>query len=192
MAALIASNRGHCERQSSYDSNSDATEGSDDSNAPYVPSPVKRQTKLSNRRLAMTSSSQPGVHDSSKTATLVVCPMSLLSQWQVEIERSIGSNNTNVILYYGAGRGDLEDDLEADGIGVVITRFVRFGYKKISNAESAMARSQANIRNCQGMTASFASRIELVSLQSTGTGSSWTKRTRSSLESPTMRKLAMP
>lgn len=144
MSALIATNRPTSTGRSSAGSGSDSAEevDSDDSNAPYVPSPVKRQTKLSSKQVGRTS---PKWTDSeTQGATLVVCPMTLLAQWQSEIERSIGAANTNVVLYYGPGRADLEDEIEGQGVSVVITSYGTLAseFQKMTDEEGKLKKSR--------------------------------------------------
>jgi DNA repair protein RAD5 len=143
MASLIATNTAKAEPATSNDSASNSDEAdSDDSNAPYVPSPVKRQTKLSKNNIGRTSSPK-WEHSAGQGATLVVCPMTLLHQWQTEIERSIGAADTNVILYYGTGRGDLEDDIEGAGLPVVITSYGTLAseFQKLAGADGKVSKS---------------------------------------------------
>lgn len=95
---------------------------SEDDEADYVPSPVKgrrRQAKLSHKTLGI-SSTPAGAGGGKSNATLVVAPMSLLAQWRDEIERCSGKN-MRVHMYYGAGKTDLEEELE-DGVDVILTR----------------------------------------------------------------------
>ena len=122
MAALIHNNR----PTDDYESSS-AEDSSADSEAPYVPSPVKnrvadkvRQSKLSSKAAAIASSS-PTQRSKAKGATLVVCPMSLLHQWQAEIARSCG-DSIDIAVYYGSNKGDIEDEIDS-GVSVVITSY---------------------------------------------------------------------
>ncbi|KDQ12067.1 hypothetical protein BOTBODRAFT_57119 [Botryobasidium botryosum FD-172 SS1] len=59
------------------------------------------------------------------SATLVVAPMSLLSQWKSELERASKPGTIRVMLWYGNSRGSLSSELDlADGlINVVITSY---------------------------------------------------------------------
>lgn len=67
------------------------------------------------RRKAMLRSSMPR-----GKATLVVAPMSLLSQWRDELERACGSE-LSVMLYYAESKGDLVGRLEGGAVDVVVT-----------------------------------------------------------------------
>ena len=66
---------------------------------------------------------KPGV----ARATLVVAPMTLLSQWCDELERSSKEKGgLRVLMYYGAGRSSgkgLQEEIDA-GVDVVVTRYV--------------------------------------------------------------------
>ena len=53
-------------------------------------------------------------------ATLVVAPMTLLSQWCDELERS-SKNGMSVLMYYGNKRTNVQDEID-DGVQVVVTR----------------------------------------------------------------------
>jgi len=55
-------------------------------------------------------------------ATLVVAPMSLLSQWQSEMERASVPGTLEVALYYGDGREQLAARLQS-GVDVVVTSY---------------------------------------------------------------------
>jgi len=60
-------------------------------------------------------------------ATLVVAPMTLLSQWCDELERSSKGRKMRVVMYYGNKResgSDLLRDID-EGVDVVVTRCVR-------------------------------------------------------------------
>ncbi|WFD31325.1 DNA helicase rad5 [Malassezia sp. CBS 17886] len=56
-------------------------------------------------------------------ATLVVAPMSLLSQWQSELERASAPGTLTVQLYYGDAREQLARQLEQGGVDVVVTSY---------------------------------------------------------------------
>ncbi|KAK4057901.1 DNA helicase rad5 [Microbotryomycetes sp. JL221] len=54
-------------------------------------------------------------------ATLVVAPMTLLSQWCEELQRA-SKEGLNVLMYYGNNRTDLQDEIDS-GIDVVVTSY---------------------------------------------------------------------
>lgn len=53
-------------------------------------------------------------------ATLVVAPMTLLSQWCDELERS-SKDGMDVLMYYGNKRTNVQEEID-DGVQVVVTR----------------------------------------------------------------------
>ncbi|KZT62310.1 hypothetical protein CALCODRAFT_426276 [Calocera cornea HHB12733] len=64
------------------------------------------------------------------SATLIVAPMSLLTQWQSELKRSSAKNTLKVLVFHGDSRGDLEaltaidsDEDGTAGVDVVITSY---------------------------------------------------------------------
>ncbi|KAJ7201358.1 DNA repair protein RAD5 [Mycena pura] len=84
----------------------------------------QRQMKLSNafKKVARRKSSKP------PSATLIVAPTSLLSQWEAELKRCSKPGSLKAILWHGQNRLDLEDTLEDDDdqdsvIKVVITSY---------------------------------------------------------------------
>lgn len=85
------------------------------------------------------------------SATLVVAPTSLLSQWSDELERSSVAGSVRVIVWHGQNRLDL-DGLEAEedsdiGIPVVITSYgvLASEHSKFekSNGQSSVYQSKA-------------------------------------------------
>lgn len=114
------------------------------------PSPVKSRptqsylptasTSTSTSTSAATSTEQPKkkpkLPAGAPRATLVVAPMTLLSQWCDELERSAvsskgGKKGMKVLLYYGnkresGGAGGLEREIESGGWEVVVTSCVTF------------------------------------------------------------------
>lgn len=53
-------------------------------------------------------------------ATLVIAPMTLLSQWCDELQRS-SKDGMSVLMYYGSNRTNVQDEID-DGVQVVVTR----------------------------------------------------------------------
>lgn len=54
--------------------------------------------------------------------TLIVAPTSLISQWASELQRSSQKGSLNVIVWHGAGRLDLQGEVDA-GVDVVVTSY---------------------------------------------------------------------
>ena len=107
----------------SESSESDAE--SDDSEQP-TSKPPRRYILQTQSRLS-TSKSKPRLKPGVARATLVVAPMTLLSQWCDELERSSKEKGgLRVLMYYGAGRSSgkgLQEEIDA-GVDVVVTRYV--------------------------------------------------------------------
>lgn len=85
-----------------------------------------RQLRLDNAFRAIPSK-QTNRPTKGPSATLVVAPTSLLSQWSEELERSSVSGTLRVIVWHGQNRLDL-DGLETEedsdvGIPIVITSY---------------------------------------------------------------------
>jgi hypothetical protein len=102
------------------------SEDSDDEKV-YVPSPVKTskakrpvhtQAKLEGGKVVARKGK--GKQPSGPTATLVVAPMTLLSQWCDELERS-SNGQLSVLMYYGSDRTNIQEEI-ASGVDVVVTR----------------------------------------------------------------------
>lgn len=55
------------------------------------------------------------------TCTLIVAPMTLISQWVLELERS-SKNGMNVLMYYGTNRTSIQDEIDS-GVQVVVTSY---------------------------------------------------------------------
>jgi DNA repair protein RAD5 len=104
------------------------SEDSDDEKV-YVPSPVKTskakrpvhtQAKLGSEGKVVSRRKGKGKQPSGPTATLVVAPMTLLSQWCDELERS-SNGQLSVLMYYGSDRTNIQEEI-ASGVDVVVTR----------------------------------------------------------------------
>ena len=54
--------------------------------------------------------------------TLIVAPTSLISQWASELRRSSQKGSLHVIVWHGAGRLDLQGEIDA-GVDVVVTSY---------------------------------------------------------------------
>lgn len=86
------------------------------------------------------------------SATLVVAPTSLLSQWSDELERSSVSGSVRVIVWHGQNRLDL-DGLEAEedsntGIPIVITSYgvLASEHSKFEKSNGQSSVYQSNVR----------------------------------------------
>lgn len=86
----------------------------------------KRQLKLNNAFRSVPRKRGPAKGPS---ATMIVAPTSLLSQWSEEIQRSSKPGTVNVLVWHGQNRLDLEaaiDDDDDDGdqtIKVIVTSY---------------------------------------------------------------------
>ena len=61
-------------------------------------------------------------HKRNPKTTLIVAPTSLISQWASELQRSSQKGSLNVIVWHGAGRLDLQGEVDA-GVDVVVTSY---------------------------------------------------------------------
>lgn len=86
-----------------------------------APPPPKRAKTLKQASLASAFGAAP--KPSKSHATLVVAPMSLLSQWQSELERASRPGTLAVHVYYGEGRDQLAAALDQQRVEVVITSY---------------------------------------------------------------------
>ncbi|ORY91570.1 SNF2 family N-terminal domain-domain-containing protein [Leucosporidium creatinivorum] len=73
-------------------------------------------------RLGDSTAGQKKLRADAPTATLVVAPMTLLSQWCEELERSAGREGMSVLLYYGNKRTNVREEIEG-GVQVVVTSY---------------------------------------------------------------------
>ncbi|KAK4698930.1 DNA repair protein RAD5, partial [Phenoliferia sp. Uapishka_3] len=114
---------------SASDNESGLSSSSDESC--YIPSPTKKSKPTSTQRqsrlndtgatLASKSKGKGSLKSGAPKATLVVAPMTLISQWCEELQRSSGGG-LNVLMYYGADRSSIEEELEG-GVDVVVTSY---------------------------------------------------------------------
>lgn len=106
----------------------DSSDNESDDEKPYIPSPVRKvrvstagqktQSRLGKAGLVKKKS----LSDKTvPTATLVVAPMTLLSQWCSELEKS-SDNNLTVLMYYGSSRTSIQEEIES-GVDVVVTSY---------------------------------------------------------------------
>ncbi|GAA5920015.1 hypothetical protein JCM1841_000379 [Sporobolomyces salmonicolor] len=90
--------------------------------------PVQAQSRLGVDFSKAPSSSipkRPRLKVGTPRATLVVAPMTLLSQWCDELERSSKKGKLRVLMYYGAKRGTgkgLQEEIDG-GVDVIITSY---------------------------------------------------------------------
>ena len=121
LAALIHTNRVTAAAPAS---SSDDPDMSDNSEASYVPSPVK--TKNRQRRLDMGGNLRAAATtDGSRPhATLVVVPMSLIAQWRDELERTVADPSELSVLVYCACFVDVMARLRSEPRGSFALRGV--------------------------------------------------------------------
>ncbi|GAA6004576.1 hypothetical protein JCM11491_002156 [Sporobolomyces phaffii] len=109
--------------------NSDPAEEASDAESDASEQPVAKprfilqtQSRLSKSK----QSSKPRLPAGKPRATLVVAPMTLLSQWCDELERSSKQKGgLRVLMYYGAGRSSgkgLQEEIDS-GVDVVVTSY---------------------------------------------------------------------
>ncbi|GAA6061262.1 hypothetical protein JCM10212_000703 [Sporobolomyces blumeae] len=119
---------------------------------------LKTQTQS---RLASSSSSsktnlvrKPRLEPGTARATLVVAPMTLLSQWCDELERSsTDKGGLRVLMYYGAGRSSakgLQEEIDS-GVDVVVTSYgiLCSDFKKSGLAAEEKEKSKENTKQKQ-------------------------------------------
>ncbi|WFC93720.1 DNA helicase rad5 [Malassezia brasiliensis] len=87
----------------------------------HAPPPPKRTKTL--KQASLTSAFGAAPKSSKSHATLVVAPMSLLSQWQSELERASRPGTLTVHVYYGEARDQLAAALDQQRADVVITSY---------------------------------------------------------------------
>lgn len=87
----------------------------------HAPPPPKRTKTL--KQASLTSAFGAVPKTSKSHATLVVAPMSLLSQWQSELERASRPGTLAVHVYYGEARDQLAAALDQQRADVVITSY---------------------------------------------------------------------
>ncbi|EPQ29038.1 uncharacterized protein PFL1_03328 [Pseudozyma flocculosa PF-1] len=80
-------------------------------------------------------------------ATLVVAPMSLLSQWRDELTRASQPGTLSAMLYYADSKADIIAQLESGKVDVVITSYgtLTTEYKRFIDAGGALSRHAAAV-----------------------------------------------
>lgn len=91
----------------------------------FIPSPTKKSTQHKQSRLGGSGGlaarpKKKALKADAPRATLVVAPMTLMSQWRDELERS-SNGDLSVLMYYGGDRGSVQDELDS-GVDVIVTR----------------------------------------------------------------------
>ena len=87
----------------------------------YGPAPAKRRQLRLDKTFRVSDKSQP---DKGPSATLIVAPTSLLSQWAEELQRSSQPGTLKVHVWHGQNRMDLHAAVEEEnGVNVVITSY---------------------------------------------------------------------
>ena len=83
--------------------------------------PAKRRQLRLDRTFRV---SERQVPKAGPSATLIVAPTSLLSQWLEELQRSSQPGTLKVLVWHGQNRRDLEAAVDQDnGVNVVITSY---------------------------------------------------------------------
>lgn len=85
---------------------------------------IFRKSQPSSSTANGSSSKRPRLKSGTPRATLVVAPMTLISQWCDELERSSKGGELRVLMYYGNKResgADLQQEIDG-GVDVVVTR----------------------------------------------------------------------
>ncbi len=85
------------------------------------PAPSKRRQLRLDKAFRV---SERKASDKGPSATLIVAPTSLLSQWSEELQRSSQPGTLNVLVWHGQNRTDLQAALEEEeGVNIVITSY---------------------------------------------------------------------
>lgn len=120
------------------ENNSAASDGESDSSldlSTKTKRPIQTQSRLGgtftkssgSATASGSTSKRPRLKPGTPRATLVVAPMTLLSQWCDELERSSRGGKMRVLMYYGNKResgADLLQEID-EGVDVVVTRYAR-------------------------------------------------------------------
>jgi len=78
------------------------------------------------------------------SATLIVAPTSLLTQWSDELLRSSKPGTLNVLVWHGQNRRDLESAIENDNEGDETVRVVVTSYGVLASEHAKLEKSVAN------------------------------------------------
>jgi len=102
-----------------------------------------KQMKLNNAFRVVPKGKQP---HKPPTATLIIAPTSLLSQWSEELQRSSKPGTLDVLVWHGQNRLDIEATTESDGeedktIKVVITSYGVLASEHAKSAKSPIFES---------------------------------------------------
>lgn len=79
------------------------------------------------------------------SATLIVAPTSLLSQWSEEIERSSKPGTVKVLVWHGQNRLDIEAAAEADDNDDQVIRVIITSYGVLASEHAKGEKSGSNI-----------------------------------------------
>jgi DNA repair protein RAD5 len=99
----------------------------------------QRQLKLNNAfKKVSRRKKQPA-----PSATLIVAPTSLLSQWESELKRCSKPGTLKVTLWHGQNRLDLDDVLEDDDDGDAVINVVITSYGVLASEHAKSAKSSS-------------------------------------------------
>ncbi|KAI0347968.1 hypothetical protein BDW22DRAFT_1319252 [Trametopsis cervina] len=86
--------------------------------------PLAEQAPAKRRQLRLDKTFRAKKWSKGPSATLIVAPTSLLSQWSEELQRSSKPGTLKVLVWHGQNRLDLESAVEQDGgVDVVVTSY---------------------------------------------------------------------
>ncbi|KAF8204424.1 DNA repair protein RAD5 [Mycena galopus ATCC 62051] len=100
----------------------------------------QRQMKLSNAFKKVSSRKKK---QTAPSATLIVAPTSLLSQWESELKRCSKPGTLKVILWHGQNRLDLEDALEDDDGQAAVIKVVITSYGVLASEHAKSEKSSS-------------------------------------------------
>ncbi|KAJ6601311.1 DNA repair protein RAD5 [Mycena vulgaris] len=104
-----------------------------------APATKHRQLKLNNafKKLPRRKTQKP------PSATLIVAPTSLLSQWESELQRCSKPGTLKVLLWHGQNRLDLEDVLEDDDDGDAAIKVIITSYGVLASEHAKSEKSSS-------------------------------------------------
>ncbi|PWN49493.1 hypothetical protein IE53DRAFT_380504 [Violaceomyces palustris] len=149
VASLIHANRGPAVEEGESESDEDPYRQTQSRSAArqmslvsaFAASTDSNTTKTERRKAMMKASACRG------RATLVVAPMSLLSQWRDELTRASQPGTLSAMLYYADTKADLIAQLEGGSVDVVITSYGTLvtEYKRFTDAGGFSSRHASSV-----------------------------------------------